>query len=52
MDGITLDNFRVIIGRKSFAETLFNTGIIVFISVPISVVISLFIAVMLNSIKN
>lgn len=52
MDGITLDNFKVIIESNLFAETLLNTGIIVFVSVPISVAISLFIAVMLNSIKK
>jgi len=51
-DGYTLDNFRDIIARPGFVAALRNTAIIVFISVPISVIISLFVAVMLNSIKR
>lgn len=52
IDGITLDNFKVVIKNPYFLDIVRNTMIIVFVSVPISVVISLFIAVMLNSIKR
>lgn len=51
-DGYTLDNFKDIIARPGFIAALRNTAIIVFISVPISVIISLFVAVMLHSIKK
>ena len=64
-DGFTLDNYGVILGLKSFPDTmpgagqtlaftqfaLPNTLIIAFVTVPISVIISLLIAVWLNSIK-
>ena len=64
-DGFTLDNYGVILGLESFPDTmpgagqtlaftqfaLPNTLIIAFVTVPISVIISLLIAVWLNSIK-
>lgn len=49
--GLTLDNFKVILNQPGFITAIKNTAIIVFVSVPLSVIISLFIAVMLNSIK-
>lgn len=51
IDGYTLENFKVIIGQPGFIDAIKNTAVIVFVSVPLSVIISLFIAVMLNSIK-
>ncbi len=63
-DGFTLDNYGIVLGLKSigkFGHELYmrdvvdyaipNTLIIVFITVPISIFISLLIAVGLNSIK-
>ncbi|ERJ13589.1 carbohydrate ABC transporter permease [Haloplasma contractile] len=52
MDGYTLENFTTVLKRPGFKQALQNTAIIVLVSVPISVIISLFIAVMLNSIKK
>ena len=64
-DGFTLDNYGVILGLKEFPDTmpgagqttaflteaLPNTFIIAFVSVPISIILSLLISVWLNSIK-
>ncbi len=45
-------NIRYVINSQLFWDAIRNTFVIVFISVPISVIISLFIAVWLNSIKK
>lgn len=46
-----LGNYEHVVGQASFLQALQNTAIIVFISVPITILLSLFIAVALNSIK-
>lgn len=46
------DNFAQIFKQKRFVDSLKNTLIIVFISVPVSTALSLLIAVALNSIKT
>ncbi len=47
-----IDNFRVVLTGGKFVKYLKNTVIIVFISVPVSIILSLLIAVGLNSIKK
>lgn len=49
--GFGLDNYLRVLQYHGFKTALLNTAIITFVSVPISVVISLLIAVGLNSIK-
>lgn len=52
-EGFTLiDNFRNVIQDPNFALAMKNTGIIVFVSVPISVMVALLISVALNSITK
>ena len=52
-DSIGINNFRIILGTGSeFLQYLKTTCLIVIISVPVSVVLSLLIAVGLNSIKK
>ena len=51
--GFTLfGNFYAVITDRNFGIAMKNTSIIVFISVPISVMVALFISVALNSIKK
>lgn len=51
--GVGFGNYKLILDpRNPFRTYLFNTMIIVFISVPISIILSLVIAVALNSIKS
>jgi len=51
--GFTLfDNFKYVVTDRNFGTALKNTSIIVFVSVPISVLVALFISVALNSIKK
>ena len=50
-DGFTFEYFRVIL-KPSFQQAIKNTAVVVFISVPVAIVIALFIAVMLNSIPK
>ena len=51
--GYTLfDNFKDVLTDRMFHQALKNTFIIVFVSVPISVIVALFISVGLNSIKK
>ncbi len=50
-DGYTFENFVTIFNNTKFMRVLWNTVIIVFVSVPISTGLSLLIAVCLNSIK-
>ncbi len=45
-------NIRYVLNSQLFWDAMRNTLVIVFVSVPISVIISLFIAVWLNSIKR
>ena len=52
-EGYTLlGNFIDVIKDRNFATAMKNTSIIVFVSVPISVLVALFISVALNSIKK
>lgn len=52
-EGFGLGNYQLIFHPKNpFTTYLFNTMIIVFISVPISIILSLLIAVSLNSVKS
>ncbi len=48
---ITFDNFRLVITDPYFQQALGNTAILTIISVPLTIIISLFLAVSLNSIK-
>lgn len=51
--GFGFDNYALIFNPNNpFKKYLFNTMIIVFVSVPISIILSLLIAVALNSIKS
>jgi multiple sugar transport system permease protein len=50
--GMTLDNYSIVINNYFFKQALKNTFTLAFISVPISIVLSLFIAVALNSIPR
>lgn len=47
----TFDNFAKVIKDPSFLKALGNTAILTIISVPLTIIISLFLAVSLNSIK-
>ncbi len=47
-----LDNYKEVLGNINFRNALINTGTIVFISVPVSVIVALFISVGLKSIKK
>jgi multiple sugar transport system permease protein len=52
IDGYTfLGNYITVLRHVNFKQAVLNTGIIVFISVPITILIGLMIAVALNSIK-
>lgn len=50
--GIGLDNYKFLLQGSWFAPAILNTMIIVFISVPLSLILSLLISVALNSIKS
>lgn len=51
--GLTLDNFKQVLSYKNFTKyALPNTLIVTFVTVPISIALSLLIAVGLNSIKK
>lgn len=50
-DGYTLDNFSTLFSDEEFHEALTNTFVYVLFVTPISIIISLFIAIMLNNIK-
>ena len=50
--GMTLDNYSIVVNNYFFKQALKNTFTLAFISVPISIVLSLFIAVALNSIPR
>ncbi len=49
--GININNFLKIFEYEPFWDSVINTFVIVFVSVPLTIVISLIIAVALNSIK-
>lgn len=52
-DGYTLfGNFAKVIKQDSFWQAMKNTGVIVFVSVPVSVTLALLVSVALNSIKK
>lgn len=52
VDGFTLiDNYKFVLSESGFAQAVLNTGIIVFISVPVTIILGLLIAVAMNSIK-
>lgn len=52
IDGYTfLGNYKVVLEEAGFRQAVLNTALIVFVSVPISILIGLGIAVALNSIK-
>lgn len=46
------DNFRRVFNNPNFAQAVKNTGMIMLVSVPASILMSLFISVALNSIKK
>lgn len=46
-----LANFGFVLGDKEFLSSLINTGVLTLVGVPLTIVISLLIAVFLNSIK-
>lgn len=51
-DGFTLiGNYVTVLSESGFRQAVLNTGIIVFVSVPIAILAALFIAVAMNSIK-
>lgn len=61
-DGLTFDNFLIILGLKPYTDAMIyetnlinyalpNTFIIVFITVPVSIVLALLISVLLNNLK-
>ena len=51
-DGYTLlGNYVTVLNESGFRQAVLNTALIVFISVPISILVALFIAVAMNSIK-
>lgn len=61
-DGLTFDNFLIILGLKPYTDALIyetnlvnyalpNTFIIVFITVPVSIVLALLISVLLNNLR-
>jgi multiple sugar transport system permease protein len=50
--GMTLDNYSIVVNNYFFKQALKNTFTLAFISVPISIVLSLFIAVALNAIPR
>lgn len=51
-DGFTIiGNYVTVLSESGFRQAVLNTGIIVFVSVPIAIVAALFIAVAMNSIK-
>lgn len=52
VDGYTLiDNYKIVLSESGFAQAVLNTSIIVFVSVPITILLGLLIAVAMNSIK-
>jgi multiple sugar transport system permease protein len=51
-DGYTLiGNYVTVLKHAAFLKSIVNTGIIVFVSVPITIILSLLIAVAMNAIK-
>ncbi len=51
-DGYTLiGNYVTVLNESGFRQAVLNTAIIVFVSVPIAILVALFIAVAMNSIK-
>lgn len=53
IDGFTLlGNFQTVMRMKDFRDSIINTSVLVFISVPISVVLGLLIAVALYSVQK
>ena len=48
---ITFDNFKSVLTDPYFTKALLNTAILTIVSVPLTIIISLFLAVSLNSIK-
>jgi multiple sugar transport system permease protein len=52
IDGFTfLGNYMAVVQHVNFKQAVLNTGIIVFVSVPITILLGLMIAVALNAIK-
>lgn len=52
IDGFTLlGNYKTVLTHESFLQAVLNTGVIVFISVPATILVGLFIAIALHSIK-
>lgn len=52
IDGYTLlGNYQTVLAHANFKQAVLNTGVIVFISVPITIIVGLMIAVALNAIK-
>ena len=50
--GIGIENYQILLKSNYFRPALLNTMIIVFVSVPLSLILSLLISVALNSIKG
>ena len=50
--GIGFENYKALLKASYFGPALLNTMIIVFVSVPLSLILSLLISVALNSIKS
>ena len=46
-----LSNFKTVLGRPDFIESIGNTAILVIVEVPLTIIVSLLIATFLNSIK-
>ncbi len=52
VDGFTIiDNYKFVLSESGFSQAVLNTSIIVFISVPVTIILGLLIAVAMNSIK-
>ncbi len=52
IDGFTLlGNYKTVLTHESFVQAILNTGVIVFISVPLTIIVGLLIAIALHSIK-
>ncbi|MGI6781701.1 MAG: ABC transporter permease subunit [Acholeplasmataceae bacterium] len=52
IDGFTLiGNYQKVLTHSNFVQAIINTGVIVFISVPVTILVGLLIAIALHSIK-
>jgi len=50
-DWTFLGNYKIVLQESNFKQAILNTSIIVFVSVPIAIILSLLIAIAMNSIK-